>query len=501
MNYFDILNFNREPFSNSPDPDIFFESDQHVGCLHKLELAIRMQRGLNTVIGKVGTGKTTLCRQLITRFKEDKNTLAHLILDPYFSSEEEFLRYVAALFRIPVEEDYASQWQMKEYIKQYLFRKGVDEGKTVLLIIDEGQKISRPCLEILREFLNYETNNAKLLQIVIFAQEEFEQVLGNNANLADRINMNYYLAPLGFQDTRAMIRYRLAMASADGQGEKLFSRLALYIVYRKSGGYPRRIINICHKIILAMIIQNKKKAGFPLTLSAAGRLPPFSKARPAALYSAAGLIIAAVLFFLFTTPFPKFGSDAYSTSPSQSTRKKISTAVPTPAASRSHEKKDAASPARHSENENTSTPPKILGTIRVGSRDTLGAMIRKIYGPYSFNPGNMEKVLAVNQEIEDPDFLAVGEEIAFPDLGLPSIPENRWWIRVSGSKQLESAYKNYNQLDRDLPDLLLIPELKNSDWDFIIVLEESFSQKKQAVDVLESLPVKIKKTATLVKKL
>ena len=95
MDYFSILNLSKEPFSNSPDPDYFFQSRQHVGCLQKLELSLRLKRGLNIVIGDVGTGKTTLCRQLLRRFAKDENVATHLILDPYFSSPLEFLKTVA----------------------------------------------------------------------------------------------------------------------------------------------------------------------------------------------------------------------------------------------------------------------------------------------------------------------------------------------------------------------------------------------------------------------
>ena len=92
MDYFSILNLNKEPFSNSPDPEYFFQSQQHLGCLQKLELSFRLRRGLNVVIGDVGTGKTTLCRQLIRQFATDtdKEYETHLILDPYFSSPLSF---------------------------------------------------------------------------------------------------------------------------------------------------------------------------------------------------------------------------------------------------------------------------------------------------------------------------------------------------------------------------------------------------------------------------
>ena len=81
MDYFSILNLNKEPFSNSPDPDYFFHSQQHISCLQKLELSLRLRRGLNVVVGEVGTGKTTLCRQLIRKFSSDDEVETHLRWD------------------------------------------------------------------------------------------------------------------------------------------------------------------------------------------------------------------------------------------------------------------------------------------------------------------------------------------------------------------------------------------------------------------------------------
>jgi general secretion pathway protein A len=185
-----------------------------------------------------------------------------------------------------------SNWQLKEEIKQYLFNRGVDEQKTILLIIDEGQKIPEFCLEILREFLNYETNDFKLLQIVIFAQKEFSAKVEAQQNFADRINLYHTLNPLNFQETRAMIRYRLDLASTDTMGAALFSLPAHWVVYKATRGYPRKIINLCHRIILTMIIQNRNKAGFFLTLSCVKRVFP----EQAVSWKLAGAgILAAVL--------------------------------------------------------------------------------------------------------------------------------------------------------------------------------------------------------------
>ena len=155
MDYFKILNLDKEPFSNSPDPEFFYHSRQHHDCLQKLELALRLRRGLNVVIGDVGTGKTTLCRQLIRRFAANDEIETHLILDPSFTTPTEFLMTVSEIFQGVKPSSTTNDWQLKEIIKQYLYQQGVDEQKTTILIIDEGQKIPVYCLELLREFLNY----------------------------------------------------------------------------------------------------------------------------------------------------------------------------------------------------------------------------------------------------------------------------------------------------------------------------------------------------------
>ena len=272
MDYYSVLNLNKEPFSNSPDPDFFYHSGEHVDCLQKLELSLLLRRGLNVIIGEVGTGKTTLCRQIIRRFSKRDEVDTHLILDPHFVDANEFLNTVAKMFMDKKPPRSSNNWQVKEYIKQYLYRSGVDQNKTTILIIDEGQKIPIFCLEILREFLNYETNEFKLLQIVIFAQVEFEKTVQKLPNFADRINLYHYLKPLNFRDTCKMIKFRLEQSRGSGKRLELFSLAALAAVYRASGGYPRKIINLCHQTILTMIIQNKQSVGYFLVRRCANRV-------------------------------------------------------------------------------------------------------------------------------------------------------------------------------------------------------------------------------------
>ncbi len=266
MEYFKVLNLSREPFSNSPDPEFFYQAPQYVACLQKLELSIRLRRGLNVIIGDIGSGKTTLCRQLIRKCAGDQNLEPHLVLDPYFTSPLEFLTALARTFGLLSLHDPlpSSEWEIKDKIQKYLFQRGMDDDKIVVLLMDEGQKIPDFCLEILRELLNYEVNEFKLLQIVIFAQKEFEQILPKYPNLSDRINFYHVLGPLTFKETRDMIRYRLNCAKESYRNPALFTLPGLWAVYRHTGGYPRKIIHLCHRVLLTLIIRGKSRAGWSI---------------------------------------------------------------------------------------------------------------------------------------------------------------------------------------------------------------------------------------------
>ncbi|MFP5220721.1 MAG: AAA family ATPase [Acidobacteriota bacterium] len=260
MRYFELLNLRREPFSNSPDPELFYRAKEHRECLQALEIAIRLKRGLSVVTGHVGTGKTTLCRQLIRVLSDRQGVVTHLVLDPYFSDAREFLTHLNGLFGVDAAEARtASDWQLRENIKNALLTLAVEEDRLVVLIVDEGQKMSLECLEILRELLNFETNEHKLLQIVIFGQLEFEPILEAKANLADRVNLRFRLGPLDFQDTRELIQARIAMCSKDISPEGLFSFWAFLAVYLATDGFPRQIVQLCHQALLAVIIKERPR--------------------------------------------------------------------------------------------------------------------------------------------------------------------------------------------------------------------------------------------------
>lgn len=272
MDYYELLNLKKEPFSNSPDPNYMFQSRQHRLCLQRLELSVRLKRGLNVVVGEVGTGKTTLCRQLLVRFGKDPAFESYLILEPQVCTPYEFLQAIATHFDAAGARAAGSDAELKEIIKNHLYRSGVEQGRTIVLIIDEGQKMPPFSLEVVRELLNYETNEHKLLQIVIFAQPEFDTILQGHTNVADRISMRHDLRPMGFRDTQLMIAYRLHQAGLTHRSASPFSSMAIVAIYLASGGYPRKIVNLCHQCVLALLIQNRRRAGWRLVRSCVSRM-------------------------------------------------------------------------------------------------------------------------------------------------------------------------------------------------------------------------------------
>ena len=265
MDYYELLGLKNEPFSTSPDPAFFYHSREHRECMNRLEIAIRLRRGLSVILGDVGTGKTTVSRLLIQKFaKEKSNFIVRLILDPTFKSEFEFIKNLTTSFGI--ETSARSSFEHKNELEKYLLRKGIKENKIVILIIDEGQKLTPTYVEVLRTLLNYETNEYKLLQLIIFAQPEFLQKMKRQPNFLDRVTMGYAINPLNEKDTIGLINFRLKMASSNSE-RNLFTDKALKQIYIHTQGFPRRITVLCHDSLIAMLRSNKKIVDEKLVLS------------------------------------------------------------------------------------------------------------------------------------------------------------------------------------------------------------------------------------------
>ena len=254
MSYYTVLGLTKEPFSTSPDPSFFFRSSSHVQALTRLEIAIRLRRGLSLILGEVGTGKTTLARTLLSNFPQEDGFAFHMIMDPSFESEYQFLMQLCRLFGL--REPYKSTLDCREAIEHHLFHSGVTENRTTVLLVDEGQKLSPDMLEHLRVLLNYETNEFKLLQVVIFGQMELVGRIARLKNFIDRVALKYIINPLSEEETAEMIRFRLISAGLP-PGRALFTPEAIRAVHHFTQGYPRQIALVCHNALEALVMQDR----------------------------------------------------------------------------------------------------------------------------------------------------------------------------------------------------------------------------------------------------
>ncbi|MDO8525933.1 MAG: AAA family ATPase [Candidatus Omnitrophota bacterium] len=259
MSYYKILGLEAEPFSTSPDPQFFYQSKEHKSVLYRLRIAVELRRGLSLVLGDVGTGKTTLSRKLAQLLKSESGLIMTMVLNPIYESEKQFLADLAERFGIQVSARDAGQPTVLDYLKaieKFLFEKCVEGNKTIVLLIDESQKLTDPCIEMLRTILNYETNEYKILQLILMGQMELLPRISNIKNLWDRISLKYMLNPLDEEEVKELIEFRLKQA---GYASKylLFTDGAINAVYDHTQGYPRRIAMLCHDALEHLVMHNK----------------------------------------------------------------------------------------------------------------------------------------------------------------------------------------------------------------------------------------------------
>ncbi len=257
MSYHKLLGFDKEPFSTSPDPEFLHLTKEHEIALTNILIELRLRRGLMVVFGDIGTGKTTLSRKLIQELRKRNDILFHMILNPSFTTEEQLFTSILRNFNIPLPTRSTDIMDLRDAVEKFLIRKSVDEKKTIVLIIDEAQKLNEQTLESLRLLLNFETNEYKLIQVVLFGQLELHAKVATMANFMDRISFKYTLHPLSLENTKAMIEFRLQKASAQ-HTSKIFLDEAVQEIYIVTGGYPRRINMLCHQILKELVVQNQK---------------------------------------------------------------------------------------------------------------------------------------------------------------------------------------------------------------------------------------------------
>jgi general secretion pathway protein A len=249
--YLEFYGLSEPPFDITPNPRFLFYSAKHREAYNHLLYGIRERKGFVQLTGEVGAGKTTLCRAMLEQLDEHFSTA--LILNPVMSPDE-MMKAIAQEFGLPVTG--LDRLDTLAVINQFLLQQ-VEVGRDAVLIIDEAQDLTDELLEQVRLLSNLETDNRKLLQIVLLGQPELRERLNNPRlrQLRQRITVRYHLLPLSRHEVNDYVKHRLHLCG--GNGTPCFTRPALWRVYHYSQGIPRLVNALCDKALLAGFVQQR----------------------------------------------------------------------------------------------------------------------------------------------------------------------------------------------------------------------------------------------------
>ncbi len=256
--YQEFYRLKEAPFDITPNPRFLFYSAKHREAFNHVLYGVRERKGFVQLTGEVGAGKTTLCRAVMEQLDEHYSTA--LILNPVMSADE-LMRAIGMEYGLPVNG--LDRLNTLGVINQFLLKQ-VARGQDTVLIIDEAQDLTDDLLEQVRLLSNLETDNRKLLQIVLMGQPELRDRLNNHKlrQLRQRITVRYHLPPLDRQEMAEYISHRLH--ACGGNGEPCFTKPALWRIYRYSGGIPRLVNALCDKALLAGFVNQTGRINFKM---------------------------------------------------------------------------------------------------------------------------------------------------------------------------------------------------------------------------------------------
>jgi general secretion pathway protein A len=243
-----------KPFSLTPNPRYVFYSQQYREAEGQLLYGINNREGFMLVTGQPGTGKTTLCRDLLEKLDRNKVHSA-LIFNPFLNAHE-MLSALLSEFGVTAPAE-SSRKDLLDRLNQFLLAQIV-LGKSCVAIFDEAQHLSTEFLEQIRVLSNLETDNEKLLQIVLVGQPELLDKIRtpSMAQLDQRVSIRCRLSYLSDQETDRYIHHRMNVAGARGQVR--FEPKAIAEIHRASTGVPRLINLVTDRSLLAAYTEQSR---------------------------------------------------------------------------------------------------------------------------------------------------------------------------------------------------------------------------------------------------
>ncbi len=289
------FNLKDKPFSLAADPRYLYMSGQHWEAMAHLMYGVDDDWGFVLITGEIGAGKTTLCRFLLDQMPQDVEVA--FIANPKVSSRE-LLISICNEFRIPLAQGGQSVKELFDLISLHLIEVHARARKT-LLIIDEAQYLSTNVLDLLRLLTNLETEDCKLLRIILIGQPELRTKLARPElqQMSQRITARYHLGPLSRKEIAAYVEHRMRTAGAT---ERHFSGSALSALYRASGGVPRLINVIADRALLGAFMKKERMVTYYTIRQAArevlrdARVGTRSQRSVPLKWAAAGLLLGAL---------------------------------------------------------------------------------------------------------------------------------------------------------------------------------------------------------------
>lgn len=227
-----------DPFSLSPDPRFLYLTNQHKAALAKLRYVMERRQGFAVLYGDVGHGKSTLIRRLFGIYKGQDEYESVLVTNPDYPTGLQLLKRLTDEFGLPRRPSKLDQMQELEGFLVQRFA----EDKNVLILVDEAQMMRGEQFELIRQITNFESDDNKLVQIIIAGQNNLRNKLKLKKALLSRAAAVATLDPLTPEETADMIAFRLSVA---GRHEPLFTPDALDFVYERTKGVPRDVVKMC----------------------------------------------------------------------------------------------------------------------------------------------------------------------------------------------------------------------------------------------------------------
>jgi general secretion pathway protein A len=243
--YESFYGFRERPFDLTPNPRFLVMTDVHREALSNLEYGIASRTGITLLVGDAGTGKTTLIRTALER----QPARVHCVhLQNPALTRAEFVEMLAHRFEL---SDKARESKTSLLLElEDVLRRRSEAGESTVLLIDEAQSLPREILEEIRLLANIETNERKLLSVIMAGQPEVTSLLNDESlrQLKQRVALRCELRPLTLQETAGYIAGRIR--SAGGVGAQVFTREAVTLIHEVSRGIPRTISVICDNALL-----------------------------------------------------------------------------------------------------------------------------------------------------------------------------------------------------------------------------------------------------------